>query len=118
MSLLAGFAVFFTEIGIAIYHRIHAHPFGIYGAEKVGKTTLARKLISEDKNIELSISITTRKPRKLEKNKEDYLFVSEKRFNNMIKRNMFLEHANVFGNKSEFLRINMFPKLHSFAKYR
>lgn len=64
-----------------------------------GKTTLARKLISEDKNIELSISITTRKPRKLEKNKEDYLFVSEKRFNNMIKRNMFLEHANVFGNK-------------------
>ena len=44
MSLLAGFAVFFTEIGIAIYHRIHAHPFGIYGAEKVGKTTLARQL--------------------------------------------------------------------------
>ena len=44
MSLLAGFAVFFTEIGIAIYHRIHAHSFGIYGAEKVGKTTLARQL--------------------------------------------------------------------------
>ena len=44
MSMLAGFAVFFTEIGIAIYHRIHAHTFGIYGAEKVGKTTLARQL--------------------------------------------------------------------------
>jgi hypothetical protein len=42
--MLAGFAVFFTEIGIAIYHRIHAHTFGIYGAEKVGKTTLARQL--------------------------------------------------------------------------
>ena len=33
-----------------------------------GKTTLARKLISEDDDIELSISVTTRKRRKLEKN--------------------------------------------------
>ena len=44
MSLLAGFAVFFAEIGIAIYNRLHAYPFGIYGAERVGKTTLARQL--------------------------------------------------------------------------
>ena len=44
MSLLAGFAVFFAEIGIAIYNRIHAHSFGVYGAERVGKTTLARQL--------------------------------------------------------------------------
>ena len=44
MSLLAGFAVFFAEIGMAIYNRLHAYPFGIYGAEKVGKTTLARQL--------------------------------------------------------------------------
>ena len=64
-----------------------------------GKTTLARKLIQEDKNIELSISTTTRKPRKLEKNKQDYIFVSERKFNKMIEKNMFLEHATVFGNK-------------------
>jgi|TARA_R100000005_G_C4970433_1_gene183638 GTPase SAR1 family protein len=44
VSLLAGFAVFFAEIGIAIYNRLHAYPFGIYGAERVGKTTLARQL--------------------------------------------------------------------------
>ena len=44
MSLLAGFAVFFAEIGMAIYNRVHAHQFGIYGAERVGKTTLARQL--------------------------------------------------------------------------
>ena len=44
MSLLAGFAVFFAEIGMAIYNRVHAYPFGIYGAERVGKTTLARQL--------------------------------------------------------------------------
>ena len=64
-----------------------------------GKTTLARKLIQEDKNIKLSISTTTRKPRKLEKNKQDYVFVSERKFNNMIEKNKFLEHATVFGNK-------------------
>ena len=64
-----------------------------------GKTTLAKKLISSDENIELSISVTTRKPRKLEKNRADYIFVSEKHFDNMVRKNMFLEHANVFGNK-------------------
>ena len=64
-----------------------------------GKTTLARKLISEDDDIELSISVTTRKPRDVEKNNEDYVFVSKKLFEDMIKKNMFLEHADVFGNK-------------------
>ena len=44
MSLLAGFAVFFAEIGMALYNRLHAYPFGIYGAERVGKTTLQRQL--------------------------------------------------------------------------
>ena len=63
-----------------------------------GKTTLARKLISEDDNIELSISVTTRKPRELEKNNEDYIFVNKKTFEKMVKKNMFLEHAEVFGN--------------------
>ena len=44
MSLLAGFAVFFAEIGMALYNILHAYPFGIYGAERVGKTTLQRQL--------------------------------------------------------------------------
>ena len=45
-----------------------------------GKTTLARELISRDRDINLSISVTTRKPRISEKNNKDYIFVSEKRF--------------------------------------
>ena len=64
-----------------------------------GKTTLARKLISEDDDIDLSISVTTRKPRELEKNNEDYIFVSKKTFESMIRKDMFFEHAEVFGNK-------------------
>jgi len=64
-----------------------------------GKTTLARKIIKEDNNLELSISVTTRKPRNIEKNKVDYIFVSDKKFNNMIVNDEFLEYASVFGNR-------------------
>ena len=39
----------------------------VISSHQVGKTTLARKLIEIDPNIELSISVTTRHPRKLEK---------------------------------------------------
>ena len=38
-----------------------------------GKTTLARKLLEQDHNIKLSVSVTTRKPRSSEKNNKDYL---------------------------------------------
>ena len=36
-----------------------------------GKTTLARKLLKQDKEIKLSVSVTTRKPRKMEENYKD-----------------------------------------------
>ncbi len=64
-----------------------------------GKTTLARKLLKEDKNIDLSISVTTRKKRESEFNKKDYIFVNNDKFNEMIKNDEFLEHAEVFGNR-------------------
>ena len=51
--------------------------FVISSPSGAGKTTLARKLINEDKNIELSISVTTRLPRNIEENKKDYIFVNK-----------------------------------------
>ena len=54
--------------------------FVISSPSGAGKTTLARKLIEIDNNIELSISVTTRHPRKSEKNNRDYIFVDEKSF--------------------------------------
>ena len=51
-----------------------------------GKTTLARKLLEQDKEIKLSISVTTRKPRKVEKNNEDYIFITEDKFKKMVKK--------------------------------
>ena len=63
-----------------------------------GKTTLARKLLEQDNDIKLSISVTTRKPRRLEKNNKDYIFVDNDKFQDMVKKNELLEFAQVFGN--------------------
>ena len=54
-------------------------------------------LIEIDKNISLSVSCTTRPKRKGEVNKKDYIFISDSDFIKAIKKNKFLEHANVFG---------------------
>ena len=63
-----------------------------------GKTTIAKKLVSKKLNIELSVSLTTRKPRSNEIDKVDYHFVSKKFFQTKIKQKHFLEHAKVFDN--------------------
>lgn len=44
MSLLTGFAVVLTEAVLAVYKKIHAINFGVYGATMVGKTTLSHQL--------------------------------------------------------------------------
>ena len=62
-----------------------------------GKTTISKKILQIDKSISLSISCTTRPKRKGEINKKDYIFISDKEFNLSLKRDKFLEHAEVFG---------------------
>ena len=63
-----------------------------------GKTTLAKKLLKNNKNIELSISYTTRKKRPLEKNNKDYNFISREEFERLKKKKYFIEWAKVFNN--------------------
>jgi len=63
-----------------------------------GKTTLCNKLLDDGLGLANSVSMTTRKPRPGEKKGIDYIFVSRRRFLNMIKRNAFLEHEENFGN--------------------
>ena len=60
-----------------------------------GKTTLVR-LLSKNRDFHISISHTTRKPRINEIQDEDYHFVNDKQFNDLISKNEFLEYANVF----------------------
>ena len=63
-----------------------------------GKTSIARYILDQDKNIKLSVSLTTRKKRKNEKAGIDYDFISKDAFETKIKNNFFLEWATVFGN--------------------
>ncbi|MBP9791760.1 MAG: guanylate kinase [Rickettsiales bacterium] len=63
-----------------------------------GKTTLARKLLDSDPMISLSVSVTTRHKRIGEVEGKDYFFVSQSEYDDMLKNNMLLEGANVFGN--------------------
>ena len=62
-----------------------------------GKTTLV-SLLSKLDNFEVSISHTTRQPRQKEIPDKDYYFVSEDKFNRLIKNEEFLEYAKVFDN--------------------
>ena len=61
-----------------------------------GKTTICKHLIKKIKNIEISISYTTRPKRKNEQNKKDYFFCDYKKFKNLEKNNYFIETAKVF----------------------
>ena len=62
-----------------------------------GKTSISKRLLKIDRSICLSISCTTRPKRKGERHKKDYLFLNEKQFSDLIKKNQFLEYAEVFG---------------------
>ena len=75
----------------------HGRLFVISASSGTGKTTLARELLREDKNLVQSVSYTTRHPRPEEKSGHDYFFVTKKEFFFKMKKNGFLEWANVFG---------------------
>lgn len=66
----------------------------VSGPSGAGKDTICQKLIKENSNIWMSVSMTTRKPRPLEKDGVDYFFVSSEEFENKIKDNTFLEYAS------------------------
>ena len=63
-----------------------------------GKSTLVGKVRQIEPKLEFSISYTTRKPRGEEQNGREYYFVSRDEFEEMIRRDEFLEYADVFGN--------------------
>jgi guanylate kinase len=58
---------------------------------------LTRRLVASDPGLTLSVSVTTRPPRKSEIDGRDYFFIDQRRFDEMIARGELLEHATVFG---------------------
>jgi guanylate kinase len=64
-----------------------------------GKTTLSRMLLKSDRNVTLSISVTTRPKRPGEVDGRDYHFIDHARFDAMVKQGELLEWAEVFGHR-------------------
>ena len=75
-----------------------------------GKTTLVKKLSSIE-NFEISISYTTRIPRLNEVNGSDYYFINSNDFDELIKKDEFLEYAKVFNNYYGSLKETVIKKL-------
>lgn len=72
--------------------------FIISSPSGAGKTTLARRLLAADSDIEMSVSVTTRSPRPGERDGIDYHFVDRDTFETMKTRGELLEWARVFDN--------------------
>jgi len=62
-----------------------------------GKSTLVDKVREIVPGLEFSISYTTRPPRGTEQNQREYFFVPRSEFDEMVRKDEFLEHADVFG---------------------
>lgn len=87
----------------------------ISGPSGVGKSTVCGRLLklpgSCGIKFERSVSATTRKMRRNEKEGVDYYFIAEKKFGEWLKQRRFLEHADIAGArygtlKSELKRIS------------
>jgi len=71
----------------------------ISGPSGAGKTTIASAILEHHPDIVPSISTTTRRPRKGEKDGVQYHFVTAKEFEEIASAGGFLEHALVHGNR-------------------
>lgn len=72
--------------------------FLISAPSGAGKTSLVDAVLKAYPGLNVSISHTTRPIRPGEVDGQNYHFVSEKQFRQMVANNEFLEHATVFGN--------------------
>lgn len=75
----------------------------ISGPSGSGKSTICRRLLG-DPGVSFSVSVTTREPRRGERDTIDYHFVDRDRFRQLVAEGAFLEHAEVHGNMYGTLR--------------
>ena len=68
----------------------------ISGPSGAGKDSVVQKLLETNKNMVLSVSMTTRAPRKGEQEGVDYFYVTKEYFLEQIDKGNFLEYANVY----------------------
>jgi guanylate kinase len=76
-----------------------AFPIVISGPSGVGKSTIAERVLAADPETAYSVSVTTRPPRGDEKDGEDYEFVSDERFAELVENGELAEWAIVHGHR-------------------
>ena len=76
-----------------------------------GKSSLIKKIISNNENIELSVSATTRSPREGETHGKDYFFITDNEFNDLKKKDSFIDSADVHGHQYGTLKAFVEEKL-------
>jgi guanylate kinase len=80
------------------------HLFIISGPSGAGKGTLVKALLRRVPGLWVSVSATTRPPRPGEKDGVDYYFLTQEEFEGRARKDEFLEHAVVHGNRYGTLR--------------
>ena len=73
----------------------------------VGKTTITKKIQQKYQSFKISVSHTTRLPRSNEVDGVDYYFVSNEKFEKLIKEKKFYEFAKIFENYYGTLKKNV-----------
>lgn len=68
--------------------------FIIEGPSGTGKGTIAKQLLDQDKNIKFSVSVTTRPPRHNEQDGVDYYFISNEKYDELLKQDAFYEYVD------------------------
>ena len=63
-----------------------------------GKSSIARRILTEDKQLKMSVSVTTRPPRDNERDGIDYHYIDQSRFDELVTQGALLEYAKVFQN--------------------
>ena len=73
--------------------------FIICGPSGVGKGTVVARLMASDPTLYFSVSATTRAPRPGEIDGKHYHFLTQEQFDEWIREDQFLEHAEFVGNR-------------------
>lgn len=68
--------------------------FIIEAPSGTGKTSVIKKLMALDDNLKFSVSATTRQPREGEKDGVDYYYISDDKYNELLKQDAFYEHVD------------------------
>lgn len=85
--------------------------FVISAPSGAGKSSLIQSILEADNNFELSISATTRKPRKGEEEGKHYFFMNDFEFDALISKNEFIEYAEVHNHKYGTLKSHIDEKI-------